>query len=112
MTGMMMFGAVMKVVSDADESGKDAGEMVDSVEFWSVVGPQIFGAVALAFLVSTVLEVVRSGFKAVFVCFVQVCAFFWGGGARAVVLLRLALTSLAPCCLIFACLFPGRGDPG
>lgn len=75
MTGMMMFGAVMKVFSDADDSGKDVSEMVDSIEFWSVVGPQIFGAVALAFLVSTVLEVVRSGFKAVFVCFVQVFFF-------------------------------------
>lgn len=72
MTGMIMFGAIMKVFNDADESGKDAEQMVDSFEFWSVVGPQIFGVVALAFLVSTVLEVVRSGFKAVFVCFVQV----------------------------------------
>ncbi|CAB1097817.1 unnamed protein product [Ectocarpus sp. CCAP 1310/34] len=63
LTGVMMFGAFMRV--DGDSS------MVDSVEFWSIVGPQIFGVVALAFLVSTVLEVVRSGFKAVFVCFVQ-----------------------------------------
>lgn len=76
MTGMMMFGAFMKVFNDAEESGKDADQMVDSIEFWAVAGPQIFGAVALVFLVSTVLEVVRSGFKAVFVCFVQVIAFF------------------------------------
>lgn len=72
---MMMFGALMHVGGGAlfdDESSKDASEIVDTVEFWSVVGPHIFGAVALAFLVTTVLEVVRSGFKAVFVCFVQV----------------------------------------
>eukprot|EP00752_Nemacystus_decipiens_P002056 g1968.t1 len=71
LTGMIMFGGIMKVFSDAEESGKDADEMMDSFEFWTVIGPQIFGVVALVFLVSTVLEVVRSGFKAVFVCFVQ-----------------------------------------
>lgn len=72
-TATMMFGAFMKVGGDSlfnDE--QDASEVVDSVEFWSVVGPQIFGVVALVFLISTVLEVVRSGVKAVFVCFVQV----------------------------------------
>ncbi len=64
---MLMFGAYMHLFDN-----EDASEVVDTVEFWSVVGPHIFGAVALAFLVTTVLEVVRSGFKAVFVCFVQV----------------------------------------
>ena len=45
---------------------------VDSVEFWSIIGPQIFGLLACFFLIRTVLELARSGYKAVFVCFVQV----------------------------------------
>lgn len=74
MTGVMMFGAFMKIGADSmlDSSDADSSDVVDTVEFWSVVGPQIFGVVALVFLISTVLEVVRSGVKAVFVCFVQV----------------------------------------
>ncbi|CAM9101232.1 unnamed protein product [Scytosiphon promiscuus] len=75
-TGVMMFGAFMRVGGAAafDDGGSSAdgkGTKVDTIEFWSVVGPQIFGVVALVFLVKTVLEVVRSGYKAVFVCFVQ-----------------------------------------
>lgn len=76
-TGVMMFGAFMRVggadfFEDDGTNGDHKEPKVDTIEFWSVVGPQIFGVVALVFLISTVLEVVRSGFKAVFVCFVQV----------------------------------------
>lgn len=54
-----------------DINGGELGG-ADTVTFWGFIGPLIFGAVACVLLVSTVLEVVRSGFKAVFVCFVQV----------------------------------------
>lgn len=53
-------------LSEADEAKSHP------LEFWSLVGPQVFGAVTCMLLLSTVLEVVLSGFKAVFVCFVQV----------------------------------------
>lgn len=47
-------------------------EISDTVEFWSVMGPQVFGLVTCLLLTSTALEIVISGYKAVFVCFVQV----------------------------------------
>lgn len=54
------------------ESSKAGNGNSDDLEFWSLLGAHIFGAVTCMLLLGTVLEVLRSGFKAVFVCFVQV----------------------------------------
>lgn len=45
---------------------------MDTISFWLYVLPLIFGFASCLLFVSTALEVVRSGFKAVFVCYVQV----------------------------------------
>lgn len=54
-----------------DMNGSNFGG-ADSVRFWGLFGPLIFGSLACVLLISTMLEVLRSGFKAIFVCFVQV----------------------------------------
>lgn len=50
----------------------DDGHSVDAVELVSSLGCLLFGWVACLLFVKTSLEVFRSGFKTVFVCFVQV----------------------------------------
>ena len=54
------------------------GQNVDAVELFALLGCLLFGWVACVLFVMTSLEVFRSGFKTVFVCFIQVCWFCRG----------------------------------
>lgn len=62
----------MIVFSMEVSSSSFTATSLNTFEFWSVVGPQIFGLATFFMLIATMCEVVRSGFKTVFVCFVQV----------------------------------------
>lgn len=64
----MLVAMTVFMASINPSDGKD----VDAVELLSSLGCLIFGWVACLLFVKTSLEVFRSGFKTVFVCFVQV----------------------------------------
>lgn len=58
--------------AQGNNGGNDSHAFADTMELWFIVGYQVFGLATCLLLVFTFLEVVKSGYKAVFVCFVQV----------------------------------------